>query len=94
MAHEKGIEGSRFNTISSMVVKGECYCVRLQNSDLALPLRNPGQIKPPRWVVSSSVKACLTRLLKGLNTLIHINNEESCMIHNEGSINKAMMRAE
>ena len=33
VAHEKGIEGSRFNTISSMVVKGECYCVRLQNSD-------------------------------------------------------------
>lgn len=29
--------------------------------------------------------------MKGLNT-IHINNEESCMIHNEGSINEATMR--
>lgn len=33
VAHEKAIEGSGFNTISSMVVKGECYRVRLQNSD-------------------------------------------------------------
>lgn len=94
VAHNKGIEGSRANMFSSTTLQGERCCGRLQDSDFTPPLCNPGQIKPLVGGVSSSVKACLTRLLRGLNKLIHVNNEEPCVIHKKGSINEAMIRIE
>lgn len=82
VAHTR-TEGSGSNFLSSMVGQDGGSCVRLLNSDLSSTahyLCDPGPIKSLVALVSSSVKACLLGLLRGLTKWIYIMNAEACMI--------------
>lgn len=94
VAHKR-IEGSRSNLISSTVGKGGgllCQIAEISDfSSIAHCLCDPGPIKSLVALVSSPVKACLVRLLRGLNKWIR-NECRTMHDHKKGSTNVVMIK--